>query len=166
MIYTPANCQAILEGYKTQTRRPRKEEDWIISRLVNGVEIQQIGNKSLKWSTWRTYALQPGRGKKGIAHIRFTHFELQELQDITEEDAIAEGIGCIEFSKMDPAFRDRYYAPGDLVTNVGGIYYIPYIAYTAVEAYRIQWDRLYKRQPELQWEQNPKVWVLDGIELA
>jgi len=163
MIYTPANCQAILEGYKTQTRRPRKEEDWIISRLVNGVEIQQIGNKSLKWSTWRTYALQPGRGKKGIAHIRFTHFELQELQDITEEDAIAEGIKALEF----PSLKSLYYAPGDINANAEtGIYALPYHVHTAVEAYRIQWDRLYKRQPELQWEQNPKVWVLDGIELA
>ena len=72
--------QQVLDGTKTQTRRPVKEGD-------EGVELQgsiaavfaHRGSK-LKWQVGRTYAVQPGRGKKAVGRIRIIKIRRERLK--------------------------------------------------------------------------------------
>lgn len=73
VIFAPDLAQAIVEGRKTQTRRPA---------TYPGPCRYQLG---------RTYAVQPGRGKPGIARIRILNAFVEPLGMITHAGAIAEG---------------------------------------------------------------------------
>ena len=64
--------QLILEGRKTQTRR-----------IATG--------DPPRWAIARTYAVQPGRGKKSVARIRVVEISKERLGDISEADVRAEG---------------------------------------------------------------------------
>lgn len=87
--------QQVLAATKTQTRRIIKpEHQWFPAgweplpgvyapRGIYHRPVYQISN---------TYAVQPGRGKKQIARIQITGIRREALQDITEDDAIAEGL--------------------------------------------------------------------------
>lgn len=52
MIFSPKSIEAILEGRKTVTRR------------------EAVPGKPCRYQSGRTYAVQPGRGKKAVARIR------------------------------------------------------------------------------------------------
>jgi len=73
MIFTLEHCEMILAGKKTQTRR--------IAR-----PFAKRG-----WAMDRSYAVQPGRGKRAVAYIAFRCMYSQQLQDITDDDVRAEG---------------------------------------------------------------------------
>jgi hypothetical protein len=91
--------ELVLDGTKTQTRRvvkdsefeqyfhsgmfgvPKYNDDWIV----------RVKNPRLKWEVGKYYAVVPKRGKPGIGRIRLTEIRRERLQDITEEDAKAEG---------------------------------------------------------------------------
>ena len=83
MIFKPVLARAVAAGRKTQTRRPVRP-----------------GEKTCRYREGRTYAVQPGRGKPGLARIRILHTELQQLGDLTYQDAKAEGFRT----------RDDFYA--------------------------------------------------------
>jgi hypothetical protein len=53
----------------------------------------------MKWRVGQTYAVQPGRTKPGIARIRITDIRQERLQEISEEDARAEGIAPYTMAK-------------------------------------------------------------------
>lgn len=72
MIFAPDMVDEILAGRKTVTRRPYKGGD---CRYVPG----------------RTYAVQPGRGKAGVARIQIVDVDLQCLGHIDNADARREG---------------------------------------------------------------------------
>ena len=94
--------QQVLDGTKTQTRRPAKwEEDkeytWVAptptgSRITEVVGINNAGDHKLKWAVGKTYAVQPGRGKKSVGRIRITKIRRERLGEINHRDTIAEGI--------------------------------------------------------------------------
>lgn len=67
MNFTRENLDAVLSGYKTQTRR--------------FTDTYQVG---------KTYAACPGRGKKGEGRILIKRKWQEQLQDISEKDAAAE----------------------------------------------------------------------------
>jgi len=91
MIFGPDMVDLILSGQKTQTRRPRhgsnptgKRGGWI--------------DEPCRYREGHTYAVQPGRGKKGIARIRVLSVRPEALCDMTPEDINAEGFaGPVEF---------------------------------------------------------------------
>lgn len=92
----------ILTGRKTQTRRLWKDGDfaWIWGQ-ANGEKLSYsliIGiSGRIRYKRDHTYAIVPKRGAKGIGQrIRILQIRRERLQDITEADALAEGVGSVE----------------------------------------------------------------------
>jgi hypothetical protein len=91
MLFSKDNCDKVLCGCKTQTRRLVKEGDYLDS--FGHPEIVYSGAKK-KWMRSGSYAIQPGRGKSGhpSARVSIVGIRQERLQDISTEDVIAEGI--------------------------------------------------------------------------
>lgn len=113
MIFTTESVRAILAGRKTQTRRlvkfPRCEVRhkpgdilWVketyaigIPGCPNGVAYKtdhadQLGDGPMHPMPWRTPLFMPRRFSR--LSLRVVESVIQQLYDITEEDAIAEGV--------------------------------------------------------------------------
>ena len=115
MIFTPDNCRLILDGRKTQTRRVMKPTH----HLMDGALCNLL---YVLYAPGRTYAVQPGRGKKAVGRLRVTGVRVERLQEITEADCIAEGWTKRPDIATDPvvhreASRDWYM---DLWTSIHG----------------------------------------------
>jgi len=84
--------QQVLDGTKTQTRRPVKDGDEGHHILPRGGFLSVEHNGRLKWALGFDYAVQPGRGKKAVGRIRITGIWRQRLREIWVEECRAEGI--------------------------------------------------------------------------
>jgi len=92
----------VLDGSKTQTRRLVKEDDYtwvnpIASLATSDLIYTEIcggwpKRNYLKWAVGRTYAVQPGRGKKAVGRIRMTKIRRERLQEIEPEEFRREGL--------------------------------------------------------------------------
>ncbi len=103
----------VMAGEKTQTRRLVREgesvdilrkgyhvrlyEDFPF-RLREGDAIVAVHHPSgrIKWQAydreWRTYSVQPGRGRKQIGRVKILAIDYEEdVGNVSEEDALAEG---------------------------------------------------------------------------
>lgn len=67
--------EQVLNGTKTQTRRPIKKKH----------------GDTPPWRPGRTYAVQPDYGKKAVARFEALSVKRERLGDITDADAKAEG---------------------------------------------------------------------------
>jgi hypothetical protein len=90
--------QKVLSGVKTQTRRPAKssEELWTTEYYDKMPEKVLRQGKRVKWRTGQRYAVQPGRGQKGLGWIELLDIRFQHLGNISEEEARAEGFASLE----------------------------------------------------------------------
>ena len=162
--------EEILEGQKTQTRRVVKPGEKLVSkarpRYWHPCVVQ---GRRIKWQVGRDYAVSPGRGKQGLwwrqmdtgnyqalggehrdrmldgwkpLRIRITGIRQERLQDISEADAIAEGLRPVDGF----AFLDAPVAPGDIVT--------------ARDQYRDLWNSINGKGA---WDKNVLVWVLEFV---
>lgn len=93
MQFKPELAQKILTGEKTQTRRIVKPGERFVDYLPGGKVV--FTEKRTKWAVGQTYAIQPGRGKAAIGRFKLLDIRRERVQDITEQDAIAEGFGSI-----------------------------------------------------------------------
>jgi hypothetical protein len=85
----------ILCGEKSQTRRLVKPEE---SLIVSDGNIQVRGRTGrVMYQTGKTYAVQPGRGKKAVARILLKQIRRETLASITDMDARAEGFSSVEY---------------------------------------------------------------------
>jgi len=100
----------------------------------------------IKWQEGRRYASQRGRGKFGIGSYLCTSLRSQRLHDITEYDAIDEGIYETPIADL------RLYKSWGFWNGVDGI---PYA--TALLAYECLWE-IINDKPRIRWADNPKVW--------
>jgi len=98
MIFTPASIDQILKGKKTQTRRPVKDTHAFCHDVGDQSEVYEVwgeyatrGPRDI-WARGRTYAIQPGRGKKQIGRFKLNRIRREHLGDISPEDAMAEGL--------------------------------------------------------------------------
>jgi len=60
--------------------------------IRDGWGHRQVLEGPVKWEVGRTYAVQPGRGKKAVGRIRITKIRREKLQAIRVPDILAEGV--------------------------------------------------------------------------
>jgi hypothetical protein len=113
MNFTRDMLEKVLDGTKTQTRRPRKDREsgWWCDWPAEILMVKDTNGRA-KWIKYQTYAVCPGRGKKAVARIEITDIRCERACDITLEDAWAEGFENREefFGKL----RSLYGAKVDL----------------------------------------------------
>lgn len=80
----------VIEGRKTQTRRRRKPTHEAIHDEDGTITAVTVNGRR-KWQVGKTYSVQPGRSKAGVARIRLTGIREEEVTRISEADARAEG---------------------------------------------------------------------------
>lgn len=147
MQFTKENADKVMAGTKTQTRRLVKSNDdgWIYDLALDGsvssysAVIRDAGwlwsanapKRIRKWVIGRIYSVQPGRGKPTIGRIRLLSIRKEKLQDISEEDALAElGYGLSYNPNDEFPIRDFSYL----------------------------WDSINPKGKR--WADNPDVWAL------
>lgn len=103
MQFKPQLMALIREGIKTQTRRPVKDGDILETDLYEGFfneapfhHVAVTNNGRIRWQVCSGYAIQPGRGAKGVGFIYITDIRQERLGDITQTDALAEGFASRE----------------------------------------------------------------------
>jgi hypothetical protein len=82
--------QMVISGAKTQTRRlPQPNDRW---SWITDSEPITYRNDRKQWQVGNTYAVQVGRGKKGIARIRIINiWQESDVYNISQADIQAEG---------------------------------------------------------------------------
>ncbi len=146
--------QAVLDGRKTQTRRIKKGDEWAANWRGRNVEFRGgeiavicVGFGRAKWQVGRTYALQPGRGQPAIGRIRIVRIRRERVQDISEEDALAEG--C-----------EGLWCPVEGWHNLADNPGLTSFERDPRDHYAWLWNTIYDR-PGVRWADNPAVWVLE-----
>lgn len=151
--------QAVLEGRKTQTRRSRfKTARYNIGEEIAIAQKYSDITNSTSSTLRQELAQQPGWNNKMFVRadlmphrIRITNIRIERLQDISDEDCIAEGIR--RFGKEYVRFKKEYcytcqnYAVTDF-----------YSFSTPREAYAALIDKISGKGT---WESNPWVFVYD-----
>jgi len=127
--------QQVLDGTKTQTRRIVKPGE-VLRFDPNPVynAVHHMGGHA-KWQTGNTYAVQPGRTQKAIARIEITAIRQERVQDISDEDVIAEGVVVWKWALWQV---ESPFAAG----------------------YAELWDSIHTSKG-MRWSDNPLVWVIE-----
>lgn len=93
---------AIQAGRKTMTQRVEQEGETAIPALIpdydtgeRAIEAVKDKNGRLKWRVGCVYATVPKRGQHGVGFIRIVSIERVSVQDMTEQDALDEGVGSL-----------------------------------------------------------------------
>lgn len=84
MIFAPDLAAKVAAGEKTVTRRPRTGEN--PSGLPGGWV-----DTPCRYKSGKTYAVQPGRGKKAIGRIRVLSVRAELMTDLDDDEARLEG---------------------------------------------------------------------------
>jgi hypothetical protein len=130
----------VLDGSKTQTRRLVKEGDTLLNV---GLPMRvRNANRRTRWEVGKEYAVQPGRGQQAVGRIKLLAIRKEYLHDITDDDAIAEGVDfgeVLEVGRHGYKFRIRARALYiELFLKIHGI-----------------------KPRTTAFEYNPQVWVLE-----
>lgn len=155
--------QQVFEGTKTQTRRLVKtgeqcrdgitvSKHWISQFTFMppaGADLLCWTFRNPKWQVGRTYTVQPGRGEKSVGRILVTEIRRERVQDISREDAFAEGVG-------NPDYDDEISGAclGGIAGGCGAC-----ANCEPVWWYSRLWDSIHEK-PGTRWADDPEVWVL------
>ena len=102
MIFRPELIQRILDGDKTVTRR----------------RLTHTGGRRIAYRVGKTYAIQPGRGKKHVGHILVRHMDEQPLGMVTPREAKREGFESVaEFDGYWKMLHGEY-NPDEIVARI------------------------------------------------
>lgn len=157
MLFKPDLVEKILSGHKTQTRRVVKQnEDGV--KVMHG-EIQYVMQTTvigdppidyrdrIKWQRGKTYAIQPGRGKKSVGRFHLLRIRCEPLHWISPSAVYAEGIPIITCVVCN-GYGSCTYCEGGADTGA------------MLDQFINLWDRINKL-PGTQWVDNPEVWILE-----
>lgn len=163
MIFKPELIEAMREGRKTQTRRVKRDGDYMV-----GMRWGHLNRDTLEWErgerfkvlrkfrgerrwgwllhyNWvemdRRYAIQPGRGKKAVGSFECVGLQEEQLQEISSGDAIVDAAVLLA-----PTHTWMTHA-------VSGFYQCP------VDVFWALWDSIAKKGER--WGDNPTVWVIE-----
>ncbi len=146
--------QWVLNGTKSETRRPVKQTEWAEMSSYNnfGVFVDSpviravhfYSNNGVKWRVGNTYAVQPGRGQKAVARFKLTSIKREPVNAITEAGAVSEGFTGYDVISHGPS--------GETWCN----------PVTPVEEFAMTWDEIHGAGS---FASGVEVWVL-GFELA
>lgn len=84
----------VIRGEKTQTRRMIGVDQHLIDEGATP-HIETVGKRVL-YAVGKSYAVQPGRGKKSVARIELTGIRREAVDAISQADAHAEGCASAE----------------------------------------------------------------------
>jgi hypothetical protein len=143
-----------LDGRKTMTRRIWKDgyqrrgridtDKPIGTRPIGFDPCNQIVSKPwtdrrlVLWTVGETIAIKPSRTAPAVGRVVCTGLRVERVQEITEEDARAEGVECDCLARC---------------------------IHTARDAFEATWRRLYPRGPQ-SWDANPFVVVIGFCPMA
>lgn len=148
MIFQHTHSQ-VMNDMKTQTRRLKQAGDYAVYDR-DGIIIEvRDKNGRLKYKVGNKYAVQPGRTRKGIGKIHLILIWDQHLQDISEEDAMAEGVEPIIITES----RDWIDAGGNHVQMPIEVL-LPY-----KYSFEALWNIIHTKSG-MHWEDNSEVWKL------
>lgn len=149
MIFAHESIELIKIGLKTQTRRPKEyDKSGGVSWPMGTVKVVPGKNGRVKWEVGRTYAINPpsppgsnARCGKSVGRIRIISIRCQRVEEISDEDAIAEGV-CPHGDKDGRIEGYSFSMRGETVT-----------ASTPREAFLKGWKLLYPKSDltELVW---------------
>ena len=125
-----------------------------------GKKIQYKAVDSRLADDWRLSSCMPRWA--GRMMIKIEDVRIENLQKITEDEAIAEGIVAGFVELPTPLHSTlRYIAPGVVMTNGEGERdnYAPAHC-SARAAFEVLWDNGPGKKAGLDWDSNPLVWVL------
>jgi len=147
--------QQVLDGTKTQTRRLTKRGQQLTPNRLHTEHTWPfpptvLENAQIKWMVGKTYAVQPGRGKKAVGRIRITGIRRERLQDISKKDAWAEGIGNPDFDDEISGSCLGGIAGGcDACANCDPVWH-----------FKLLWDSIYTKKGA-RWKDDPECWCLE-----
>jgi len=208
IIFSTPMVQAILEGYKTQTRRvlnpqpesigdskiryafrahehkqtyinldrfndvakdyaPHKAGDtWYVRETwtyapytIESYYIYKADEliRNIVYDTKREKWRSPMYMPRSVARIflRITDVRVERLQDISEEDAVAEGCSSLECPDCNGTGSDGFNGIGYGCTSCLGNGYV----YPAVCDFKYLWNSINGKKKSSAWDDNPWVWV-------
>lgn len=90
--------------------------------------------------------------------LRISNISVERLQDISEDDAVAEGLEVCEYPTGgdDCEILWKYY--GITEKEADGF---PWFREDHASSFRSLWNSIYKKHPEKQWKSNPYVWKIE-----
>lgn len=88
--FTKQHIPLVMSGAKTQTRRPFIVGD-VLMHVPLRVKRKTRAGHRLHWQVNHPYAIQPGRAQRAVGTLIIDAIRLEDVRDISAEDAKAEG---------------------------------------------------------------------------
>jgi hypothetical protein len=155
MIFSEKSIEGLLSGSKTQTRRLVKEKDFI--EAIDITKKVKLSGR-IKWQVGRDYAVQTGRGKKGLM-INYVSGFVKEFEDVrgsemdTSKPLRVVVTGIRKEKLLDISLEDAKREGYDSVDSFGKAF----CDLNKIEYVRITINNVVEVRPT----SNPFVWVLD-----
>ena len=94
--------ERVLDGTKTQTSRIWKDsyEAWYGLYHTTMQAVVSLDTERTVYEVGKTYAVQPARGKHGVARIRITALEKRSVHTFTDEDYARERLAPQTFKGL------------------------------------------------------------------
>lgn len=172
ILFSGPMVRALLAGRKTQTRRVvranrspygvRGDQLWVKETLVaepglggDVIAYAADGTVTDRLWEWRRTVLPSIHMPRGLSRLTLevTDVLCRNLQDITEEDAQAEGAFYVQ-PGADPRLQPGGWVCGD----VGGTVEFRYPS--AGAAFAALWTEINGERAECAWADNPLVWAI------
>lgn len=169
MLFLPKLAAAVIDGSKTNTRRIVRDGDRAVNIVIEYLpkrwryeKAVHRGNRVL-WETGRTYAVQPGRGKKALGRLLLKDMRRERLQYITAGGVRAEGIRRgFAIGGEWLGWHMPYVQGQHTFINPKWLKRTPEVKVVrrgARAVFACLWDSINKTRGT-RWSDNPEVWVL------